>query len=74
MKFPGKRVSVFLWTSLLIQYIIHTFQGINSKVSYKIVSVISRNPFALDAESGQLTVTSSLDREETPSYEVIIGI
>ena len=55
-----------------IQYIIHTFQGINSKVSYKIVSVISRNPFALDAESGQLTVTSSLDREETPSYEVII--
>ena len=53
-------------------YIIHYFQGINSKVSYKIVSVISRNPFALDAESGQLTVISSLDREETPSYEVII--
>eukprot|EP00118_Oscarella_pearsei_P019174 m.202185 g.202185 ORF g.202185 m.202185 type:complete len:4095 (+) comp39606_c0_seq6:120-12404(+) len=47
-------------------------QGVNGLVRYNITSGNAAKLFQIDAKSGEITVTGTLDRETTPSYDLTI--
>ena len=44
--------------------------GSNARISYSLL--VTLDLFTIDANSGEITTTASLDRERTPSYELVI--
>ncbi|NXO59000.1 CDHR2 protein, partial [Aramus guarauna] len=46
--------------------------GVNDKISYSITN--ASVPFAINAETGTITVSGTLDREQLPSEEVLLEI
>lgn len=47
--------------------------GVNSDISYAIVSGNADAHFRIDADSGQVTLAKPLDRETTPRYELVVA-